>query len=173
MSFAYEVADGRGGTDRALVTVQVVESDVPIAPIAVDDIAGPFSRGQGVAVNVLANDSDPDGRVADLTVTSDDPLLPIAADGTVTIADPDDTVRLGYTITDIDGLSATAEVTVIVLDNVAPVVTPLTAETEFQTAIDLALAEPGDRRRRRRAHVRLLRGRQRRHGRRAREQRQA
>ncbi len=70
VSFAYEVADGRGGTDRALVTVEVVESDVPIAPIAVDDIAGPFSRGQGVArSNVLANDSDPDGRVADLTVT--------------------------------------------------------------------------------------------------------
>ena len=29
VSFAYEVADGRGGTDRALVTVQIVESDVP------------------------------------------------------------------------------------------------------------------------------------------------
>ena len=100
MSFAYEVADGRGGTDRALVTVQVVESDVPIAPIAVDDIAGPFSRGQGVTVNVLANDSDPDGRVADLTITSDDPLVPIAPDGTLSIAAPDDTVRLGYTVTD-------------------------------------------------------------------------
>ena len=70
VSFAYEVADGRGGSDRALVTVQIVESAVPIAPIAVDDIAGPFSRGQGVSINVLANDSDPDGRVADLTVRS-------------------------------------------------------------------------------------------------------
>ena len=140
VSFAYEVADGRGGTDRALVTVQIVESDVPIAPIAVDDIAGPFSRGQGVAVNVLANDSDPDGRVADLTITSDDPLLPIAADGTLNVAAADDTIRLGYTITDVDGLTATAEVTVIILDNVAPVVAPLAAETEFQTAIDLPLA---------------------------------
>ncbi len=140
VSFAYEVADGRGGTDRALVTIQIVESDVPIAPIAVDDIAGPFSRGQGVAVNVLANDSDPDGRVADLTITSDDPLLPIAADGTLNVAAADDTIRLGYTITDVDGLTATAEVTVIILDNVAPVVAPLAAETEFQTAIDLPLA---------------------------------
>ena len=44
-------------------------------------------RGQGLTINVLANDSDPDGRVADLTVRSDDALLPIAADGTLTIAD--------------------------------------------------------------------------------------
>ena len=50
VSFTYAIADGRGGTDRALVTVQIVESGVPIAPIAVDDIAGPFCRGQGVAV---------------------------------------------------------------------------------------------------------------------------
>ena len=41
VSFAYEIGDGRGGTDRALVTVEVVESSVPIAPIAIDDIAGP------------------------------------------------------------------------------------------------------------------------------------
>ena len=84
VSFAYEIADGRGGTDRALVTVEVVESSVPIAPIAIDDIAGPVSRGQSLTLNVLANDSDPDGRVADLTVVSGSTLLPIAPDGTLT-----------------------------------------------------------------------------------------
>ncbi len=140
VSFAYEIADGRGGTDRALVTVEVVESSVPIAPIAIDDIAGPVSRGQSLTLNVLANDSDPDGRVADLTVVSGSTLLPIAPDGTLTITDPEDTVRLGYTITDLDGLTATGQVTVIVLDNVAPVVAPLATSTAFETPLALSLA---------------------------------
>ena len=53
-----------------------------MAPIAVDDIAGPVARRQGPStVDVLANDSDPDGRVAELTVRRRPiPLLPIAAD---------------------------------------------------------------------------------------------
>ena len=77
VSFAYEVADGRGGTDRALVTVQVVESDVPIAPIAVDDIAGPFSRGQGVADRTCSPTTPiPTGASPTSPSRSDDPLLP-------------------------------------------------------------------------------------------------
>ena len=46
VSIAYEIGDGRGGTDRALVTVEIVESSVPIAPIAIDDIAGPVPRAE-------------------------------------------------------------------------------------------------------------------------------
>ena len=89
---------------------------------------------------MLANDSDPDGRVADMTVRSDSTLLPIGPDGTLTITDPQETVRLGYTITDADGLESTAQLTVIVLDNVAPVVAPLRATTPFETPIALDVA---------------------------------
>ena len=80
------------------------------------------------------------------------------------VAAADDTSRLGYTITDLDGLTATAEVTVIVLDNLAPVVAPLAAETEFQTAIDLATRQPGDRRRRRQLYFACCDGTRGRHG---------
>ncbi len=140
VSFTYEIADGRGGTDSALVTVEVVESTVPIAPIAVDDIAGPAPRGQPITVDVLANDSDPDGRVADLTVRSNDPLIPVTSDGLLTIADPQDTVRVRYSVTDTDGLESSAQVTLIVLDNVAPDVAPLEVTTQFETPIALTLA---------------------------------
>ena len=140
VSFTYETADGRGGTDRALVTIEVVESTVPVAPIAVDDIFGPVALGSSVVVNVLANDSDPDGRVADLRVRSSSAEFPIAPNGTLTIADPQETVRLSYTITDVDGLDATAQVTVIVLDNVAPQVEPLVTSTDFETPIDISMA---------------------------------
>ena len=140
VSFTYDIADGRGGADSALVTIEVVESTVPISPIAVDDIAGPAPRGVPVTVDVLANDSDPDGRVADLTVRSTDPLLPITPDGLLTIADPQETVRVRYTLTDVSGLESSAQVTLIVLDNVAPGVATLRVTTPFETAIPLALA---------------------------------
>ncbi len=139
-SFTYEINDGRGGTDEALVTVAVTESPVPLAPIAIDDIAGPMARGSDLAINVLANDSDPDGRVADLTIRSNAPEFPIGPDGVLTITDAQDTVRVPYTITDADGLASTAQVTVIVLDNVAPTVEPLAASTDFETPLELSLA---------------------------------
>ncbi len=56
-SFVYDVSDGRGGSAPAnvVITVTLVNED----PIAVDDAA--VTLGGPVTVNVLANDSDPDG----------------------------------------------------------------------------------------------------------------
>ncbi len=136
-AFTYDIADGRGGEDAALVTIEVIEAAVPLAPIAVDDLVGPIRQGDSVTVNVLANDSDPDGRLADLTVTSENPAAPIAADGTLTLGPLDETTEVGYTLVDADGGSARGLVTVIVVENVAPQVEPLEAETAFETAVDL------------------------------------
>jgi Bacterial Ig domain len=66
-SFSYTVADGQGGTDTAIVNITVSGGNDP--PVANPDSA---STGSGVAVtvNVLSNDTDPDGAGATLSVAS-------------------------------------------------------------------------------------------------------
>src|SRR5207248_361057 len=60
--FSYAISDGHGGTSSATVTI--TSTNQP--PVAVNDSAG--AHAGPVTVNVLANDSDPDGDA--LTVTS-------------------------------------------------------------------------------------------------------
>jgi hypothetical protein len=64
-SFTYSISDGRGGTDTATVAVTVTQPP-NTAPAAVDD-AATTPEGTAVTVNVVANDTDPDGD--SLTVT--------------------------------------------------------------------------------------------------------
>ena len=64
-SFDYTVADGQGGTDTASVTVGVTA--VNGAPTAAGDSAS-TSEDLAVTIDVLSNDSDPDGDI--LTVNS-------------------------------------------------------------------------------------------------------
>jgi len=57
-SFGYTVSDGKGGTSSAVVRVTI--SPVNDPPVAVDD-SGTTVEDKPVTINVLANDSDPDG----------------------------------------------------------------------------------------------------------------
>ena len=57
-SFEYTVSDGNGGTDTATVTVCVGGDND--APMALDDYAS-TDEDVGLMIDVLANDSDPDG----------------------------------------------------------------------------------------------------------------
>ena len=57
-SFEYKIVDGEGGTDKASVNVFV--QNVNQKPNAEDDFAE-TNEGEAVKINVLANDSDPDG----------------------------------------------------------------------------------------------------------------
>ena len=81
-SFTYEVNDGNGGTDTAIVTITIGgEND---EPVALDDAAD-AAEGDGPAlIDVLDNDSDVDEDT--LTVTDVDDLGTI---GAVTLADGD------------------------------------------------------------------------------------
>ncbi|MDC8013822.1 Ig-like domain-containing protein [Tahibacter soli] len=118
-TFTYTVSDGKGGTATARVTVTIGAAGNR-APIAVDDTANVL-KGGGADINVLANDTDPDGDR--LRVVSVENLGPHQA--TVTI-NPDGTIRfehvhgtegagrLRYTITDDHGHEATAIVVVFV-----------------------------------------------------------
>ncbi|MEZ5257678.1 MAG: Ig-like domain-containing protein [Ilumatobacteraceae bacterium] len=59
-TFDYEVADGYGGSDTATVTVEVGTASRNRAPITVPDRLS-LKSGTTQTVNVLGNDSDPDG----------------------------------------------------------------------------------------------------------------
>ena len=57
-TFSYTIIDGHGGSDSAIVTIRFAQPNQP--PQAVDDSAR-TTRNKGVNIDVLFNDSDPDG----------------------------------------------------------------------------------------------------------------
>ena len=124
----YVVEAGRGGSATGQLTVNV-ETDAPLmAPIARDDVVSLSDvprDGAPVTVNVLANDEDPDGSLADLSIASN-------ADGvsvdntahTVTVTPETDRRLVVYSITDQDGLSSSAVVSVPGAQRKVPAVNP-------------------------------------------------
>lgn len=118
-SFTYEIGDGKGGTASATVTVTVgAGGNRP--PVAVDDDVKVL-KGYGSDIDVLANDSDPDGdtlRVIEVHYTGTMATsVTINADGTVRYQHMHGTEGFDsftYTITDDHGHTATATVHVFV-----------------------------------------------------------
>lgn len=120
-TFSYTVSDGRGGTATAQVTVTVA-TDTNRPPVAVDDYTN-WSKGTGGDINVLRNDTDPDGdrlRVISVqNLTFHRGTLSINPDGTIRFVHQHGTVGPGsfqYTITDDHGHESTATVTVYVYE---------------------------------------------------------
>ncbi|OQX24420.1 MAG: hypothetical protein BWK80_20885, partial [Desulfobacteraceae bacterium IS3] len=113
-TFDYTISDGHGGTDTAIVTI-TVSSESPAA-VADSVVTLPNTR---VDIAVLANDSDPDGdllTITDITIPANGTVID-NGDGTLTyIPDTDflGTDSFAYTITDADGNSDTAIVSVTV-----------------------------------------------------------
>ncbi|MFZ2503410.1 MAG: Ig-like domain-containing protein [Nocardioides sp.] len=73
VAVTYAIEDGLGGSDQARFTVDASEDAPLYAPTTRDDVAAASritgkSPGDTVAVDVLANDGDLDGRQEDLTV---------------------------------------------------------------------------------------------------------
>ena len=119
---AYQIEDGRGGHAQGQLTV-TVDADAPLrAPIARDDVVPVSdlpSDSKPVSVAVLVNDEDPDGTTAALTVSSD--ASGVSVSGQNLSISTDARRRLVvYTVTDPDGLSASAVVTVPGTDLLAP-----------------------------------------------------
>ncbi len=122
-SFTYTITDGRGGSATATVSVTVnPASESNQAPIAVDD-ADNVLKGYDTDIDVLANDSDPDGDA--LTVISVEHTG--LGNATITI-NPDNSVHyhsihgysgidtFEYTISDGRGGTANATVTILVYE---------------------------------------------------------
>jgi VCBS repeat-containing protein len=132
-TFTYTMTDGRGGSATATVRVTVGLANRP--PVANND-SGETNQGGSATVNVLANDTDPDG----------DPLTVTAADGVI---NPDKTVTFtpaptavgatpfSYTISDGQGGTATGTVTILV--NVPPVANPDAVTVMEDFSIDVAV----------------------------------
>ncbi|MFN8489605.1 MAG: cadherin-like domain-containing protein [Caldilineaceae bacterium] len=117
-SFSYFVSDGKGGTAAGSVTVAVNGPGGPNqAPTAANDTAT-ANAGSPVTIDVLANDSDPNGDA--LTITIDGP--PSHGTATVTNGKVIYTATAGfsgtdsftYIVSDGKGGTATATVTITV-----------------------------------------------------------
>jgi len=113
-TFTYTVSDGAGGVDTAQVTVTVQNT----LPVAVTDTAS-VQVGASQILNVLSNDSDPDGH--GISINS---VTPPSLGGSVTIVSGGSSLSytagsagsetFSYTIVDALGGFATALVTVTV-----------------------------------------------------------
>ncbi|MEP5000898.1 MAG: Ig-like domain-containing protein [Paracoccaceae bacterium] len=116
-TITYTVTDPNGNEDTGSVSVAV--NPVDDAPVAADDVAT-TSFDTAVDIDVLANDSDPDGdALTVVSATSPDGDVVINPDGTVTF-DPtpgfEGQTTVTYTVEDPSGLQDTAEVTITVTD---------------------------------------------------------
>ncbi len=149
-SLTYTIDDGQGGTDTAIVVVQVTAPAADPIPTANGDAA---STPHDVAVNidVTANDTHPTPDPLTITATAQ------GANGTVSVSDngtpgdpSDDTLlytpnagfvghdTLTYTIADANGDAATAAVSVTV-SNAPPVAADDNTLTQIDTPVSLAV----------------------------------
>lgn len=121
-SFTYTVDDGFGGQQSANVVVTVIPEN-PL-PIAVNDSAT-ANAGQTISIDVLANDSDPEGEAISL-VSVDQPSNGSAQVSGSQVSYTADagfsgTDTFSYTIADEAGNQATAQVSVTVTPGSPPV----------------------------------------------------
>ena len=61
LPFQYEIDDGRGGTARGAVLVDVIDEREPNRPPVLTADTDTVVVGDSVSIDVLANDVDPDG----------------------------------------------------------------------------------------------------------------
>ena len=162
VTVSYTISDGNGGTASANATITV--RGLNDGPVAVDD-AGVTDEDTAVSMNLLANDTDPDGDP--LTVTSVNGhaagmaftvvstggrtgTMTLGANGVLAFDPADgfqdlgvgesDTVTVSYAIADGNGGTATANATVTVHGlNDGPVALDDQGETDEDTAVSLDL----------------------------------
>lgn len=137
--FTYQIADTSGATGGGIVTITV--SSVNLPPVAVDDERS-NEQGDPLRIDVLQNDSDPDGD--ELMIVS----LTQPDNGTATIANDRVIYRpeasfagensFQYTIADSSNAQATATVTITVVSiNGAPLAVADSSATSENTAVSI------------------------------------
>ena len=145
-TFTYAASDGKGGVGMATVTIGVGNPPPPanLPPQAVADAAN-TAQGTATTVNVLANDTDPDGGTLAIVGLSQPAggTVVLGTGGKVTYTPNagffgDD--RFTYTITDGQGGFSAATVTVSVArNNGAPTINPDTIFTPAGTAVSISV----------------------------------
>ncbi|WP_022950764.1 Ig-like domain-containing protein [Leucothrix mucor] len=138
-SFNYTITDPDGSTATALVTVNV--TNVNTAPLAADDSRS-TPEDTAITIDVMSNDSDPDSDTISIE-SNDAPKSGTAViSGTNIVYTPNSgfvgTDTFTYTITDPDGLTSAATVTVDVTSvNTAPIATNDSRTTPQDTPITI------------------------------------
>ncbi|ASN19534.1 Ig-like domain-containing protein [Arthrobacter sp. YN] len=111
-SISYRIQDDKKAEAAAVIRVQTSPTAPLHAPVAVDDrITLAETLGKtAVDVPVVKNDSDPDGVAEDLTISLPDgnPNARVGTAGSVVVTLLPQDQLIPYTVTDIDGQSATA-----------------------------------------------------------------
>uniref|UniRef100_UPI00374F2F9A Ig-like domain-containing protein n=1 Tax=Psychromicrobium sp. YIM B11713 TaxID=3145233 RepID=UPI00374F2F9A len=105
----YTVSDGKS-TARANIKMKVTAAALLQAPIARDDhVTEQETLGKtAVDVPVLKNDEDPDGVADELTIESVHDGVSVGTGGNIRVTLTKDPQLIPYTVTDVDGLKATA-----------------------------------------------------------------
>jgi large repetitive protein len=146
-SFTYTVSDGNGATATATVTVAVAA--VNDAPIARDDAAA-TDEDTPVAIDVLANDSDPNGDVLRIQSVTQPAHGSVVKDGTTVVYTPASGFHgidsFTYTVSDGNGARATATATIAIAPvNHPPVAQDDSAATDEDVAVTInVLANDSD-----------------------------
>ena len=114
-TFTYTVSDGNGGTDTAIVDLEI--EPVNDAPLAQDDSAS-TDEDVAVTISVLANDNDPDGDALSVQSVTQPANGSVASNGSDVIYTPDPGFNgfdvFEYTIADSGGATDTATARVVV-----------------------------------------------------------
>ncbi len=117
-SFTYTISDGNGGSDTATVSIKVTPLEpVNEKPVAVDDNA--MASCSAITIDVLDNDSDPDGDALKIISLGNTELGEAVISGNTIIYTPNKscgpgTDKFSYTISDGNGHTASANVKVTV-----------------------------------------------------------
>ncbi|MEN1728381.1 MAG: Ig-like domain-containing protein, partial [Pseudomonadota bacterium] len=129
-SFSYTIEDAFGAQAQANVSIMVIDPNE--APLASDD-AAVTDQNQSVTIDVLANDSDPDGDVLTVASFTQPANGSVMQDGDALIYTPNEGFfgadSFSYVVSDGQGGEAMAQVNVTVnerdpADNQAPVANP-------------------------------------------------
>ena len=122
-SLQYTIRDTRGATATAALQI-TVDDDVPLqAPIARDDRVRPTDLTEGTMdadIDILANDEDPDGTTDRLEVTLGEGATQLE-NGMVRVTVTEELQLIRYTLTDQDGLEASAFIFVPAESDLRPI----------------------------------------------------
>jgi len=122
-SFNYWVTDGEGGSTKGEVSITVAASND--APTAVDDTLGSISASRPSTLDLMANDTDPDGDTLTISAVGDATYGNVTISGTsvrfnATRGSAGESDSFTYTITDADGETSTATANFTISANTNP-----------------------------------------------------
>ncbi len=138
-SFSYTISDGKGGTATGTVTI-TVKSTVNQPPKAVNDSVG-TAYNTSVNINVLTNDSDPEGDALSIKSVTKPSNGKVQVVGNTLTYTPNKgfsgTDSFNYTITDGKNNTATATVMITVKGNNKPVAGNDTVSTGYAQPVTI------------------------------------